>query len=158
MSNRGPSIRHGVFLQCAICNRAGLAPGCPTHAQSKRHLQCTLGESACTWFSVLYGQGMRLQLHFFAIALQSNVNKAVQYFCIGPHFVPKRDIKKVSFSRLLFLWKLLFLYIQIRHLGSVITVANLVSFDFNVVYSSYWGNSLINTLKLKTKIEIKGGG
>jgi len=35
-----------------------------------------------------------------------------------------------------------------RHLGSLIT-ANWVSFDFNVSYSSSWGYSLINTLKLK---------
>ena len=34
------------------------------------------------------------------------------------------------------------------HLGSF-TVANWVSFDFNVSYSSCWGYSLINTLKLK---------
>ena len=33
MSNRGPSIWHGVFLRCAICSRAGLAQGCLTHAQ-----------------------------------------------------------------------------------------------------------------------------
>jgi len=37
-------------------------------------------------------------LRFFAIALQSKVHNAVQYFCIGPHFVPKRDIKKVYFN------------------------------------------------------------
>jgi len=41
---------------------------------------------------------MPLQLRFFAIVLQSKVHNAVQYFCIGPHFVPKRDIKKVSFK------------------------------------------------------------
>jgi len=35
-----------------------------------------------------------------------------------------------------------------RHLGSS-TTENWVSFDFNVVYSSRWGYSLINTLKLK---------
>jgi len=35
-----------------------------------------------------------------------------------------------------------------RHLGSL-TAANWVSFDFNVAYSSCWGYSLINTLKLK---------
>ena len=35
-----------------------------------------------------------------------------------------------------------------RHLGSL-TAANCVSFDFNVSYSSCWGYSLINTLKLK---------
>jgi len=35
-----------------------------------------------------------------------------------------------------------------RHLGSL-TAANWVSFDFNVSYSSCWGCSLINTLKLK---------
>ena len=35
-----------------------------------------------------------------------------------------------------------------RHLGSL-TAANWVSFDFNVSYSSCWGYSLINTLKLK---------
>jgi len=35
-----------------------------------------------------------------------------------------------------------------RHLGSL-TAANWVSFDFNVVYSSCWGYSLTNTLKLK---------
>ena len=34
------------------------------------------------------------------------------------------------------------------HLGSL-TAANWVSFDFNVSYSSCWGYSLINTLKLK---------
>jgi len=34
------------------------------------------------------------------------------------------------------------------HLGSL-TAANWVSFDFNVAYSSWWGYSLINTLKLK---------
>ena len=39
------------------------------------------------------------------------------------------------------------------HLGSL-TAANWVSFDFNVSYSSCWGHSLINTLKLKKKIEI----
>jgi len=33
-------------------------------------------------------------------------------------------------------------------LGSL-TAANWVSFDFNVAYSSRWGYSLINTLKLK---------
>ena len=32
------------------------------------------------------------------------------------------------------------------------TAANWVSFDFNVSYSSCWGYSLINTLKLKKKI------
>ena len=37
---------------------------------------------------------------------------------------------------------------QIWHLGSL-TAANWVSFDFNVCYSSCWGYSLINTLKLK---------
>ena len=37
-----------------------------------------------------------------------------------------------------------------RHLGSL-TAANWVSFDFNVAYSSCWGYSLINTLKLKKK-------
>jgi len=37
-----------------------------------------------------------------------------------------------------------------RHLGSS-TAANWVSFDFNVSYSSCWGYSLINTLKLKNK-------
>ena len=37
-----------------------------------------------------------------------------------------------------------------RHLGSL-TAANWVSFDFNVSYSSWWGYSLINTFKLKTK-------
>ena len=36
------------FLQCAICSRAGLVPGCPTHAQSERHHRCALGEPACT--------------------------------------------------------------------------------------------------------------
>jgi len=35
-----------------------------------------------------------------------------------------------------------------RHLGSF-TAANWVSFDFNVSYSSCWGYSLMNTLKLK---------
>ena len=35
-----------------------------------------------------------------------------------------------------------------RHLG-ISTTANWVSFDFNVSYSSCWGYSLINTLKLK---------
>ena len=35
-----------------------------------------------------------------------------------------------------------------RHLGSL-TAANWMSFDFNVSYSSCWGYSLINTLKLK---------
>ena len=34
----------------------------------------------------------------------------------------------------------------------ILTAANWVSFDFNVSYSSCWGYSLINTLKLKTKI------
>jgi len=34
------------------------------------------------------------------------------------------------------------------HLGSL-TAANWVSFDFNVAYSSRWGYSLTNTLKLK---------
>ena len=33
-----------------------------------------------------------------SIALQSKVHNAVQHFCIGPHFAPKRDIKKVSFK------------------------------------------------------------
>ena len=37
-----------------------------------------------------------------------------------------------------------------RHLGSL-TAATWVSFDFNVSYSSCWGYSLINTLKLKKK-------
>ena len=47
---------------------------------------------------------MPLQLRFFAIALQSKVHNAVQYFCIGPHFAPgpERDIKKGVFKRLLF--------------------------------------------------------
>ena len=36
---------------------------------------------------------------------------------------------------------------QQRHLGNL-TAANWVSFDFNVSYSSCWGYSLINTLKL----------
>ena len=39
---------------------------------------------------------------------------------------------------------------SIWHLGSL-TAANWVSFDFNVSYSSCWGYSLINTLKLKKK-------
>ena len=29
----------------------------------------------------------------------SKVHNAVQHFCIGPHVVPKRDIKKVSLRR-----------------------------------------------------------
>jgi len=37
---------------------------------------------------------------------------------------------------------------RLRHLRSL-TAANWVSFDFNISYSSYWGYSLINTLKLK---------
>ena len=46
-----------------------------------------------------------------------------------------------------------------RHSGSL-TAANWVSFDFNVAYSSRWGYSLINTLKLKkyrtaSKLDIK---
>jgi len=50
---------------------------------------------------------MPLKLRFFAIALQSKVHNAVQYFCIGPHFVPKRDIKKVSFKDCFSLWAFL---------------------------------------------------
>jgi len=47
------------------------------------------------------------------------------------------------------LWSLNFLTMfWSRHLGSL-TAANWVSFDFNVSYSSCWGYSLINTLKLK---------
>ena len=38
-----------------------------------------------------------------------------------------------------------------RHLGSL-TAASWVSFDFNVSYSSCWGYSLINTLKLKKRL------
>ena len=38
--------------------------------------------------------------------------------------------------------------LQCWHLGSL-TAANWVSFDFNVSYSSCWGYSLINILKLK---------
>jgi len=38
--------------------------------------------------------------------------------------------------------------IVVWHLGSL-KAANWVSFDFNVLYSSCWGYSLINTLKLK---------
>jgi len=98
VSNRGPSIRHGVFLRCAICSRAWLAPGCPAHPQSELHHRCALGEPACTWFSGRYGQWMPLQLCFFAITLQSKVHNVVQYFCIGPYFVPQRDLEKVSFK------------------------------------------------------------
>jgi len=43
-----------------------------------------------------------------------------------------------------------------RHLRSL-TAANWVSFDFNVSYSSWWGYSLINTLKLKKKINFSLG-
>ena len=49
------------------------------------------------------------------------------------------------------------------HLGSL-TAANWVSFDFNVAYSSRWGYSLINTLKLKkgwtrmTEMAVGDGG
>jgi len=38
-----------------------------------------------------------------------------------------------------------------RHLGSL-TAANRVFLDFNVAYSTCWGYSLINTLKLKKKV------
>ena len=41
-----------------------------------------------------------------------------------------------------------------RHLGSL-TTANWVSFDFNVSYSSCWGYSLINTLKLKNRSQFR---
>jgi len=41
-----------------------------------------------------------------------------------------------------------------RHLGSL-TAANWVSFEFDVSYSSGWGCSLINTLKLKKTIWTK---
>ena len=44
-----------------------------------------------------------------------------------------------------------FLYKSDWHLGSL-TAANWVSFDFNVSYSSCWGYSLINTLKLQNWI------
>ena len=44
--------------------------------------------------------------------------------------------------------KYLFFSSSIWHLGSL-TAANWVSFDFNVSYSSCWGYSLMNTLKLK---------
>jgi len=60
---------------------------------------CALGEPAST--SGLYVQRMPLHLRFFAIALQSNVHNAVQYFFVGPHFVPEREIKKVSFYEIL---------------------------------------------------------
>ena len=40
------------------------------------------------------------------------------------------------------------LFNSCSHLGSL-TAANWVSFDFNVSYSSCWGYSLLNTLKLK---------
>jgi len=98
VSDREPSIRHGVFLRCAIYNRAGMAPGWPTHTRSEQLHRCALGKPACTWFSGRYGQRMPLQLRFFAIALQPKVHNAVQYFYLGPHFVPKRDIKKWSFK------------------------------------------------------------
>ena len=99
----GPLFDTGVSCGAPCAAARGLAPCCPTHAQSQRHHRCTFGEPACTGFGCrygrrmplqLYGQQMPLQLRFFAIALQSKVRNAVQYFCIGPHFVPKRDIKR----------------------------------------------------------------
>ena len=45
-------------------------------------------------------------------------------------------------------WRNRFVVRSVRHLGSL-TAANWVSFDCNVSYSSCWGYSLINTLKLK---------
>jgi len=73
VSNRWFSIWHGGFLQCAICNHAGLAPGCPTQTQSERHHRCAFSEPACTWFGGRYQQQMPQQLSFFAIALQSHI-------------------------------------------------------------------------------------
>jgi len=49
---------------------------------------------------------MPLQLRFFAIALQSKVHNAVQYFFMGPHFVPKRDINMAAEPLLLALFAL----------------------------------------------------
>ena len=46
------------------------------------------------------------------------------------------------------------LFESIRHLGSI-TAANWVSFDFNDSYSSCWGYSLINTLKLNKTIHFR---
>ena len=44
----GPQFDTGVFLRCAICSHAGLAPGFPTRTQSERHPRCAFGEPACT--------------------------------------------------------------------------------------------------------------
>ena len=40
---------------------------------------------------------MPLQLRFFAIALQSKVHNAVQYFCIGPQHVRIANLSRHSF-------------------------------------------------------------
>jgi len=52
----GPLFDMGVFCGADSCGRAGLVPGCLTHARSERHHQCAFGGPAYIWFGGRYGK------------------------------------------------------------------------------------------------------
>ena len=91
----GPLFDTGVVLRCAICTARGWHQVAQHMHNPNGIIGARSASPACNWCGGGYLQRMPLQLRFFGITLQSKVHNAVQCFCIGPHFVPKRDRNKV---------------------------------------------------------------